>query len=121
MIYSKYHADKNFGYGSYSYWETGYSPSDYFKFWGAYDFGDYISKSCDHNGCNGKPNKPNTEWILYLSGAASCLDLWELVNGAWGSGEMSAYLMMESLGIELHDWRPDNLCYNYPGLFNSTF
>jgi len=112
ILYNKYHADKNFGYGAYSMWEVGYTPYDYFKFWGAYDFNDYVG-FCNHNGCNGIPSNNDTEWILYLSGSGSCLLNWEWMEGAWSSGEMSAYLMMESLGIELHDWRASNGCYPY--------
>jgi len=109
-IYNRFHGDRDFGFGAYSHWDKGYSPYDYFKFWGGYDFGDYINP-CNHNGCNGRPNKPNTEWILYLSGAASCLELYEWVHGAWYAGEMAAYLMMESLGIELDDWKGNHPCY----------
>jgi len=111
ILYNKFHADENTGFGAYSYWQTGYGPEDYFKFWGRYDFGDYLAH-CQHNGCNGEPNDPDSEWVLYLSGASSCLDYWEEIFGAWYSGEMSAYLMLESLGIDLHDWRPDNICYS---------
>jgi len=113
MIYNRFHGDRDFGFGAYSHWDKGYSPYDYFKFWGGYDFGDYI-KPCHHNGCNGPPKKkPKPEWILYLSGAASCLELYEWVHGAWYAGETAAYLMMESLGIKLNDtkWKKKNPCY----------
>lgn len=112
ILYNRYHADENFGYGAYSSWEEGYTPYDFFKFWGAYDFNSYVG-FCDHNGCNAPPGKNETEWILYLSGSGSCLLNWEWMEGAWSSGEMSAFLMMESLGIELHDWRQSNGCYPY--------
>jgi len=102
MIYSDYHSNKDYGYGAFSYWKKGVSPTNYFNFWGRYDFGDYIRK-CRHNGCNGPPKNKDTEWILYLSGAASCLDWFETMDGAWHSGEISAKLMMESLGIKLSD------------------
>jgi len=111
ILYNKYHADKNFGFGTYSQWVEGYSPTDYFNFWGAYDKNNYIDY-CDHNGCNGDPWRKDTEWILYFSGCDSCLNHWGLLNGAWYSGEMSAYLMMESLGIKnLPNWRDTNQCY----------
>jgi hypothetical protein len=101
--HSTYHADPNFGFGSYSNWESGYSPYDYFNFWGAYDFNIYIAP-CDHNGCN-----RNNEWVLFLSGTSMCLNEWEYVDGAWYGGEFTANLMMESLGLDIGPW--DQFCF----------
>eukprot|EP00557_Chaetoceros_sp_GSL56_P004416 CAMPEP_0176498952 /NCGR_PEP_ID=MMETSP0200_2-20121128/12636_1 /TAXON_ID=947934 /ORGANISM="Chaetoceros sp., Strain GSL56" /LENGTH=640 /DNA_ID=CAMNT_0017897275 /DNA_START=203 /DNA_END=2125 /DNA_ORIENTATION=- len=103
VYHNDYHSNPNFGYGSYSNWDTGYSPYDYFNFWGAYELNEYI-EPCDHNGCN-----KNDEWILYLSGTAMCLEEWEYVDGGWLGGEFSANLMMESLGLDIGEW--ETACY----------
>jgi Flavin containing amine oxidoreductase. len=103
IFHSTFHSDPNFGFGSYSNWDVGYSPYEYFNFWGAYEFNQYIAP-CDHNGCN-----KNNEWILFLSGTAMCLNEWEYVDGAWHGGEFTANLMLESLGLDIGEW--EQFCY----------
>jgi hypothetical protein len=111
MTYNnKFHADPDFGYGAYAQWASGYTPYDYFHFWGAYDFEDYLEEKCDHNGCNGEPGEEDSEWILYLSGTNACMEQSEFVHGAYYGGLFSANLAMQSLGIDI-DFDEYPTCY----------
>ena len=104
MNTSTWHADRLSGYGSYTSWQVGYDPWDYFAFFGDLNAtNDYIQAPCEHNGCNGDPDDKSTEWILHLSGSASCLQYWEFINGAWLAGWSSSNRVLESLGYQL-DW-----------------
>jgi len=103
--YNTFHADPDFGYGAYAQWAQGYSPEDYFHFWGAYDFNDYVDE-CDHNGCN-----DDDEWILYLSGTNACMDDFEFVHSGYYGGYFSANLMLQSLGFDL-DFKEFEKCYS---------
>mmetsp|Transcript_12724 Transcript_12724/g.14589 ORF Transcript_12724/g.14589 Transcript_12724/m.14589 type:complete len:499 (-) Transcript_12724:9-1505(-) len=105
IVHNKYHSQKDFGYGAYSSWDKGYTPYDYYHFWGGYDIGDYI-ESCDHNGCD-----KNDKWVLYLSGSAMCLDFHETTHGAWHGGEITAKLMLESMGYDIGIGKYGNPCY----------
>jgi hypothetical protein len=97
IYYNKWHADPLTGYNAYTDWEVGFDPYDYYAFYGAKNETFYIFAPCEHNGCNGEPEENATEWILYLSGAASCLEFYELAHGAYYAGEVAANNVMESL------------------------
>jgi hypothetical protein len=91
--YHKWNEDENF-YGSYSNWQPGSDLVDYFKFYGGifYSSGKFID-TCGHNGCNSEK-----EWILHISGTASCIELWELVKGAIAAGKRSAHYVLNDIG-----------------------
>lgn len=113
MDHTDYHSSPDTGFGAYSNWQAGYDPWDYYKFFGGENATNYyVEAPCDHNGCNGDPSDENSEWILYLSGAASCLNFWELVHGAWYAGEAAANYALQSMGKteeEMGDWY--DVCY----------
>jgi len=117
--YPPINTDRDFGYGAYSDWKVGYTPWDYYRFFGGGSDNYYLAtagplqgdddevyEGCTHNGCNSKG-----EWILYLSGAASCLEYYEFVYGGDYAGESAASYAMQSLGYPLEaDWY--DKCYH---------
>ncbi len=60
---------------------------------------------CNHNGCNSR-----NEWVLHISGSASCYALNESVDGAFSAGRRSADNVLRSRGIEIDS---DNPCDQY--------
>lgn len=111
--HNSWHSDVRTGYKAYADWKVGYTPWDYYAFYGGVnDTHYYIQADCEHNGCNGEPDDNATEWILYMSGSASCLEYWENVHGAYYAGEVSANYMLESLNYtedEMGFWY--DICY----------
>ena len=108
MHHNTWHSNINTGYGSLSSWAIGYDPWDYFAFFGGENSTNYfLDAPCEHNGCNGDPDDSDTEYILTLSGSASCWSFWESVWGAWYSGEGAANNMLVSLGYseeQMGEW-----------------
>jgi hypothetical protein len=67
---------------------------EYFEFYGGiFDGSDKFIGPCEHNGCNGK-----NEWILHISGTASCLEDWEWVRGAINAGKRSGHYVLNDIG-----------------------
>lgn len=90
IYYPKINKDIDFGNGAYGNWKIGKTFTDFAHFFGGVtDLASY----CDHNGCNA-----GGEWIVQLSGSASCYDYSEFVHGAYFSGQRSARFALESLG-----------------------
>ena len=57
---------------------------------------DILAPNCDHNGCNSQ-----NEWILLLSGSATCYEHAEFVHGGYFAGERSARFALASLGMDV--------------------
>jgi len=89
MYYPKLNKDKDYGNGAYGNWKIGKTFTDFAKFFG----GTELTSYCDFNGCNSQK-----EWILQLSGSASCYDYSEFVHGAYFSGLRSSRFALESMG-----------------------
>lgn len=87
------HADSNVGFGAYSNWQIGYTFNQYAQFYGGVE---ELTPYCDHNGCN-----ELQEWVLHLSGSASCYDSSETVQGALYSGQRSANYVLRELGYDV--------------------
>ena len=92
IYYPKINKDQDFGNGAYGNWKIGKSFTDFAKFFGGVTD---LTNYCDHNGCNSRG-----EWILQLSGSASCYDYSEFVHGAFFSGQRSARHALESMGYD---------------------
>ncbi|CAB9498514.1 Polyamine oxidase 1 [Seminavis robusta] len=93
VYYPKINKDVDFGNGAYGAWQIGKSFTDFAKFYGGIDV---LTNYCDHNGCNSAG-----EWILQMSGSASCYDHSEFVHGALFAGQRSARFALESLGYDV--------------------
>lgn len=93
------------GYGSYSSW----SASNQFEYYDYYRFyGGGPAEYCKHNGCSCDADNTfsckDPEWTLLFSGAASCLEYYEVVDGAYEAGVRSANYVLKDLvnpGIEV--------------------
>lgn len=93
VYYPKLNKDVDFGYGAYSAWKIGKTFTDFAKFFGGIS---ELTGYCEHNGCNA-----DDEWVLHLSGSASCYDYSEFVHGGYFSGQRSARHVLASLGYDV--------------------
>jgi hypothetical protein len=66
------------------------------KFYGGkFDSSEKFIEPCGHHGCNS-----DDRWIFHISETASCLELWEWVNGAIASGERSGHYVSNDIGCD---------------------
>ena len=93
MYYPKINLDADYGYGAYSYWKIGYSFTDFAKFVGGVED---LTPYCEHNGCNS-----NGDWVLFISGSATCYRWSEYVHGGYYAGQRSARFVLESMGYDV--------------------
>jgi Flavin containing amine oxidoreductase len=92
MYYPKINLDPNFGYGAYANWKIGSTLVNFANYFGGVP---NLVNKCDHNGCNA-----DRDWIVHLSGSASCYEHAEYVHGAYFAGQRSARFVLDSLGVE---------------------
>ena len=91
VYYNALQLDKDYGYGAYGYWQIGRTFRDFASFFGGVEV---LHSRCErHNGCN-----RNGEWILHISGSASCFMESEFVHGGYMAGERSARFVLDTLG-----------------------
>lgn len=90
--YPKLNLDADFGYGAYANWRIGKTFQTFARYFGGIP---NLHNDCDHNGCNAQ-----NEWILHLSGAATCYAQAEFVHGAYFAGQRSARFALDSMGID---------------------
>lgn len=104
--YTKLHQSQDFGFGAYSHWKIGYGFRDYAHFFGGIE--EFVP-FCNHNGCNSR-----NEWVLHISGSASCYAYQEYVHGAYYSGQRTADNILRSQGEDIPF---NNECDQYfPGM-----
>ena len=88
-LFSRFDLDPSTGNGAYASFQSGYTIDQNYQFWGG-------------NGPSGfvKGEGYNTagDWIVHLSGAASCFEYNEQVDGAYYAGQRSARYVLRSLG-----------------------
>jgi hypothetical protein len=113
IYYPKLNLDADYGYGAYAYWKIGKTFTDFAKFFGGIEI---LTPFCDHNGCN-----QNDDWVLHLSGSATCFRYAELVHGGYYSGIRSAKFVLESLGYENIDAAGNDCDIFWIFLQSSTF
>jgi len=104
VFYPKLNKDVDFGFGAYGNWKIGKSFTDFAHFFGGIPV---LTRPCDHNGCNNQG-----EWIVHLSGSASCYDHSEFVHGGFFSGQRSARFVLDDLGYNNID-ASDTDCGEY--------
>jgi Flavin containing amine oxidoreductase len=91
VISSRWDLDPASGYGAYSNYRSGYTYDQAKLFWGGYDGSnnDALIKGEGHNNLN--------EWIVHLTGAASCEVYNEQTDGAYFAGKRSARHVLRSI------------------------
>jgi hypothetical protein len=89
---SRWDKEPRTGYGSYSSFKAGYTLEDYYNFFGGapaeYELG------------KGEGTNKAGQWVVHIGGAASCLNYYELVDGAYYAGQRSARFVLKSLGYK---------------------
>ena len=102
MHYFAWNNNEYSGHGSYASWEVQpvktwtENMESYFYFFGGW--GSYYHNVPDgwYNATNGYQGD---EWVLHLSGSASCFNHWELLEGAYYSGLRSANYILHEFGL----------------------
>ena len=102
MHYFAWNNNEYSGHGSYASWEVQpvktwtENMESYFYFFGGW--GSYYHNVPDgwYKATNGYQGD---EWVLHLSGSASCFNHWELLQGAYYSGLRSANYILHEFGL----------------------
>jgi monoamine oxidase len=100
--FNRYDLDPAAGYGAYSSYQAGYTIKDFYEFYGGLSPTGYVQ---------GEGHNSFGEWIVHISGAASCLEYMEYVDGAFYSGQRSARYVLKSLGLSTIEVGTE--CENY--------
>jgi Flavin containing amine oxidoreductase len=100
-FFCRYDLDPAAGHGAYSSFTAGYTLDNYYKFYGGLSPTGFV-KGEGYNGLG--------EWVVFFSGAASCFNYYEFVDGAFFSGQRSARYLLQSLGSRV---RVGNACENW--------
>ncbi|CAB9522006.1 Polyamine oxidase [Seminavis robusta] len=90
VYYPKLNKDRDFGYGAYANWKTGFTFKQYAHMYGGVDG---VVDYCEHNGCNSMG-----DWTMILSGSHTCYDQAEFTHGAYFAGEKAANQVLRELG-----------------------
>lgn len=88
VVISRWDLDPAAGFGAYASFMSGYTLDQYYSFWGGYRTHQGYMKGEGYNQYN--------EWIVHLSGSASCFEYNEQVDGAYCSGQRSARNVLRS-------------------------
>lgn len=88
---TRWDLDPSSGYAAYSSFTSGYTYNQSTLFFGGWNGNDFVEGV-------GYNNNANNEWIVHISGAASCFNYNEQVDGAYYSGIRSARYVLFSLG-----------------------
>lgn len=102
MYYFPWNNNENSGHGSYANWPV--QPNKtwtenveaYFNFFGGWGSHYHNVPSGWYNAINGYQGD---EWVLHLSGSASCFEHWELLEGAYYAGSRSANYILYDFGL----------------------
>jgi hypothetical protein len=81
------------GYGAFSGIQAGFTVADYYNYYGGNSPDGFVQ---------GEGYNSLGEWIVHISGAASCYEYHELVDGAFLAGQRSARFVLKSLGVNIN-------------------
>jgi monoamine oxidase len=87
VIMARWDLDPSSGYGAYASFRAGYNFDQYYALWGGRSH-DGFTQGAGYNAVG--------QWIVHLSGAASCFEYNEQIDGAYYSGIRSARNVLKS-------------------------
>ena len=91
-LFPRFDLDPTTGFGAFSYFASGYTLNQYYSFWGGGNGTGFVK---------GEGYNDSGEWIVHLSGSASCFAFYEYIDGAFHSGARSARNVLRSLGYDV--------------------